>query len=167
MGLLRVHKAILMMASPVLRQILSQLKTDRTYDENDPLVLDDDRTAFIDFCVVVHHQSKDECAVPLARSAALAVVFHKYSCTTMLQQHVSWLLREFFGPGLDQVNMQGLRAIGVRLEDVLCISYISGDATLFYRCTRFMITRLAADKTMRNLKTNKALLELLPEKLVG
>lgn len=117
--------------------------------------------------MIFHHQSKDEHAVPLSRSTRLAVIFHKYSCTNLLQQNIAWPLREFFGPSLESTSTSDLKAMGLRLEDVMCISYISGNAKLFYRCTRFMITRLAADKSMRNLKSNKALLDLMPQTLVG
>lgn len=166
MGLVRVHKAILMMASPIFRKMLSDLDIDRKYDESDPLVLDDDRTPFIDFCMIIHHQNKDEHAVPLSRSAALAVIFDKYSCTPLLQI-IAWQLREFFGANLGEVYLPELKAIGLRLEDVMCIAYVADDAKLFYRCTRFMIARLAADKSIKNLKTNRSLLSLMPQKLVG
>lgn len=156
-----------MMASPVLRETLSKLEPDRKYDETDPLAMNEDRTAFIDFCMMIHHQSKDKQAIPLGRTAGLAVIFHKFKCMNMLKQNISWQLREFFGPTLDQVYVADLKGSGLRLEDVLCISYVSGDEKLFYRCSRFMITRLTADRTMRHLKTNQALLNLMPEKLLG
>lgn len=148
-GLVRVHRAILMMASPAFQAMLSDLEVDRKYDEEDPFVLDEDRTSFIDFCMIVHHQNKGEHAVPISRSAALAVIFDKYQCTSMLQ-NIAWELREFFGGAVGEVYMAELKATGLRLEDVMCIAFIANDAKLFYRCTRFMITRLAADKTMKN-----------------
>lgn len=148
-GLVRVHKAILMMASPAFRALFSDLEADRKYDENDPFVLDEDRTSFIDFCMIVHHQNKGEHAVPISRSAALAVILDKYQCTPMLQS-IAWELREFFGVTVGEVFLAELKATGLRLEDVMCIAVIANDAKLFYRCTRFMISRLAADKTMKN-----------------
>lgn len=38
-----------MMASEAFRKLLLHLEVDRNYDEKDPLILEDDRTAFIDF----------------------------------------------------------------------------------------------------------------------
>ena len=65
-------------------------------------------------------------------------------------QNIAWQLREFFGCSLAEVYLPELKAVGLRLEDVMCIAFVANDAKLFYRCTRFMITRLAADKTMKN-----------------
>lgn len=165
MGIVCVHKAILMMASPVFREMLSDLDAERKYDEADPLVLNEDRTAFIDFCMIIHHQNKDEHVVPVSRSAGLAVICAQYGCKAVLKNLAS-PLREFFAAN-GEVFAPELKAIGLRMEDVMCIAYVAEDAKLFYRCTRYMIMRLAGDKTMKNLKTNKALLGLMPEKVIG
>lgn len=87
-GLLRVHKALLTAVSPVFRGMLNDgfvmptdgfLERTRSLGEKDPLVLEDDRIAFTNFCRVVHHQklagaSKVDCVVKIA------VIADKYSC---------------------------------------------------------------------------------------
>ena len=156
-----------MMASPIFHQMLLELDSDRKYDDNDPLILDEDRTAFIDFCMIIHHQSNDQKAVPMSSYAALAVIFHKYSCMTMLERNLAWPLREFVGSSLDQFAAPKIKAKGMRLEDALCISYLSGDSKLFYRCSRFMITLITADRNNGNFKANEMLFDLIPKSLLG
>jgi transposase len=86
MGLVRAHKAILMMVSPVLAELLSKVSTcEANNHDQEVIVLDCDRTAFMDFCMVLHHQSTGKRAVPPSRFAAIAVVMHKYGCTTLCE----------------------------------------------------------------------------------
>lgn len=168
-GLVRVHKAVLMMASPVFRVMLGGpwVEGSKQYDEKNPLVLDDDRTGFIDFCMLIHHQSRDERAVPLSRAVGVAVLCNKYDCTKLLAQNFSWPLLEFFGPHVEDVQLTDLKSNGLRLEDVLCISYAAGDARLFRRCAAFMISRIQGDRKMKHLKTDKDLLAMLPDGIIG
>ena len=169
LGLVRVHKMVLVVSSAVFKTMLAGnfAEAGRQYTEESPLVLEDDRTAFIDFCLTIHNQSKDSNRVPLSRAAPVAVVFDKYCCSHLLLQNAAWPLREYFGRSVDKTYAEELKGIGLRVEDVLCISYVADDAKLFSRCTRFMISRVTPDRGMKNMKTDKALLALMPQSLVG
>jgi hypothetical protein len=145
-----------MMASSEFCKMLWKLEPGRNYDEADPLNHDDDRTAFIDVCMMRHHQSRNERAVPLSRSAGTAVVFHKYACANMLQQLVCWPLYQFFGSSMEQSHVADFRGVGLRPEDAMCISYLSGDAKLFYRCTRYIISRMPTNQDHSKLQDEQS-----------
>lgn len=75
-GLIRVHRSVLAMVSPVFRAMLTGgfSEANRTLDDEDHLVLDDDDYAsFIDFCKAVHHQTISP-SPTLDRVAAVAVI---------------------------------------------------------------------------------------------
>jgi hypothetical protein len=164
-GIVRAHKSCLIMSSPVFQSMLAGefKEAGKVYDTDNPLVLEDDRTAFIDFCVVIHNQSKGDKRVPLSRAASVAVIFDKYCCTELLLQYISWPLREYFGPTVGQADLTELRGIGLRIEDVLCISYVAGDAKLFHRCTKLMARKITPGRGYKQMKTDKALLALMPD----
>lgn len=98
-SLIRVHKNLLMMTSPVFRAMLigGFSESTRMLDENDPLMLDDDdHEAFIVFCKLIHHQDIDltptlECLIELA------VIIDKYGCTGSL-------LQSLLPPGASSLN---------------------------------------------------------------
>ncbi|KPI42912.1 uncharacterized protein AB675_1991 [Cyphellophora attinorum] len=167
-GLVRVLKMFLIVSSPVFKSMLAGefKEAGKVYDESNPLVLDDDRTAFIDFCVMIHNQSKGDKQVPLSRAAGVAVIFDKYCCTELLLQNVSWPLREYFGPSVNKTYLDELRGIGLRVEDVMCISYVAGDAKLFHRCTKLMASKITPGRGYKQMKTDKALLALMPDTIL-
>ena len=140
--LVRVHSVFLKLGSDVFRAMLSTRFAEggKSFTEDDPLDLeDDDPDAFIKLCKVLHHQVRDEGDLGFEDLPKLAIIADKYGATMATKPTFAYMLGPLFGPKVDLESDDWRRAIG--LEEMICISYIMGDAQLFWRTTRRFLAR--------------------------
>lgn len=138
--LVRAHKNVLVMSSPILKTLLTSQNPHnvrkRIYTADDPLLLQaDEPAAFVDLCNILHQQATGTQEVPLHRLPAVAIVAHKYGCAERIRSSISLPLHTFFGPD-PNADMRALNIAGLSMLDAICIAYVAGDAKLFARATR-------------------------------
>lgn len=160
--LVRVHSLQLKLASKVFETMLGQhfAEGSKTYTEKSPLVLDDDDpTAFIDLCQIIHHSAKIQETISLPRLAALAVVVDKYDCIDTTKPWFLALLQPFLKEEED-FSMALLRSQGLNEMDVMCIAYILKDNTTFSRVSKWILSH--CDLVKLPALVRPQLLEIMP-----
>ena len=163
--LIRVHSALLKMASPVFRAMLGPnfVEGSTQYSADHPLWLKEDHPeAMLDLCALLHHQYPD--ALPLSRYPNLIIIADKYQCNGMLKPwFVSAFTQYFTSPVTEEVP--ALDKIGLNLESAMCLAYAAGDAQLFWRVSRKVVVQSRPKKVGQAIE--QRCLDLVPEKMLG
>lgn len=162
--LLRVHKNVLMLASPVFRAMFStnfaEGNRETPYDAENALeFLEDDFKPFSIMCKLLHC-SKDR--FDLADASRVAILADKYDCAKQVLQPFMVPLNAAFNYKLKPKlgNLGGFNAIQVAI-----LARLAGDGHLFWRATRYIIAR----EKLRDKEDGEPALELadlMPEKMM-
>lgn len=167
--LIRVHKEVLMLASPVFRAMLgggfAEGTRDKQFDEANPLFLvDDDYFDFVLFCRILHHTISE---VPvdddLDRAPGIACIADKYDCAPNVLRYYMGPLNACIGRNILGV-VQGTGELSIL--DAACIAHLAGDKQLLWRATRYAVAHFSK-QDWKDVEVNHQMRDLLPSGLWG
>ena len=168
--ILRVHTSILKLASPVFRKMLSGewKEGSNYYNASNPLPLpEDDPLAFHMLCKILHHQVDGRVAFSVAELRGLSIVADKYDCCGVLQPWIWSRLALFIDSTVKSKGAKGVKgpAKDLSIHDALCISYLLGDSTLFWKASQHVIT--CFDTVKLSERIHPELQDLMPAGFLG
>jgi hypothetical protein len=141
---IRIPTKLLAMSSPVFKAMLDgrfakgQLPFSK---ENPPSVVlpEDDPDAVLNYCKIIHHAQDAQFPISFGALCNLAVLGGKYACNQALSGWFRAQLSECFTPEGVVLTNSALAKGGLTLSGVIGLSYLFGDARIFYRATlRFL-----------------------------
>ena len=167
---IRISTKLLAMSSPVFKAMLSgrfaegQLPFTK---ENPPsLVLpEDDPDAVLNYCKIIHHAQDAQFPLPFGALCDLAVLGDKYDCNQALCGWFRAQLSESFTREGVVLNNSALAKGGLTVSGVVGISYLCGDARIFYRATLCFLRQIPRNDTRKLLAQTPG--ERLPEIVIG
>ena len=165
--LLRVHSAILKMASPVFRAMLGAnfIEGSTTHTADNPLDLkEDDAQAMLDLCSLIQHQYKSSDSLPVTRMANLVVVADKYQWVEIVRVWVAAAIAPYFPPSIEEKSRK-LNNLTLRPVNAMCMAYAIGHAELFWRTSRTVIVQRNAVMTKNVVEGG--LYDLMPDGFFG
>lgn len=169
-GMLRVHKSTMMLASRYIRTMLQNHRFkegNQSLDENDPLVLkEDDRKAFIIMCKILHHQKIDDLgAQDLLKEVTKTA--NKYLCTREVLPAVLAPMKQLVLVVNGPTMIPGICSASDEtvLVEILVAAYLAGDRSLFWQASRYRIHHYNRIR-IRN-RHDDALEENLPEDVIS
>lgn len=164
-GLVCVHKIFMTMFSPRFAEMLKEKEDDDPAGtEEDPLIIEDERKPFIEFCHMAHGQAFGQHEFPLKNLPTITAIAEKYGCAEKTKQWIAVPLREFFHPNL-LTDTDALKQQELSVQDVICIAFIAGDTRLFSRATRYAISHW--DKAEFTVARKEELQAIIPTNLFG
>lgn len=163
-GKIRVHKLLMMLASPVFKTMLdgSFQEATRTFGDNDPLVFPDDvRKPFTSLCKIIHMQPLEPQTV-FEQGAEIAVLADEYRCAKKTLAPVVAQLRALLEDS--ETALDPAAATITTIKDLLCIAYIMEDQNLLWRTARHLVMH----KTPKDLAEDwHSTLQLLAAPVIG
>lgn len=172
LGKVRVHRSTMQMSSPVFQAMLggaSFKESTRALDETDPLILGDDRTAFIVVCQILHHQSFDA-AMAQTHLAQIAIIADKYGCAATVLQPIFAVLRPLLLESRRRSDSHVTprkfsKEHQILLGNMIAAAYLSGDGLLLWEVSRYVVGHLGPEGVKDQSICDSALLKVVPAQL--
>ena len=167
---IRVSTKLLAMSSPVFKVMLDGrfAEGQLPFSKENPqsIVLpEDDHDAVLSYCKIVHHAQDAQFPVSFEALCNLAVLSDKYACNQALSGWFRAQLSECFTPEGVVVTNSALARGGLTLSGAIGLSYLFGDARIFYRAAASFVRHVPRNDTRELLVQAPG--ERLPEIVIG
>jgi hypothetical protein len=166
----RISAKLLAMSSPVFKTMLNGrfAEAQLPFTKRNPpsLVLpEDDPDAVLIYCKIIHHAQDAQLPVPFGALCDLAILSDKYDCNQALSGWFRAQLSESFTPEGTILTNSALAKGGLTLSGLIGLSYLFGDARIFYRATLLFLRQVPRNDTRKLLAQTPG--ERLPEIIIG
>lgn len=167
---IRISTKLLAMSSPVFKVMLDGrfAEGQLPFSKEDPpsvVLPEDDPDAVLNYCKIIHHAQDAQFPVSFGALCNLAALSDKYACNQALSGWFRAQLSECFTPEGVVLTNSALAKGGLTLSGLIGLSYLFGDARIFYRATSSFLRHVPRNDTQELLAQTPG--ERLPEILIG